>query len=181
MRLGSALRKFAHRRPAPWLFCAWPQSCEDRSRILSIREAARTPLGTRIFILRAGPVVRSRHMTIPERVSIRDIIGYRLCRRILAAAHFIKRDLVTRAGVSDSHVDVVGEGANLEESILTWTGENSVMSSDSPESPPFRSDRDAAPEKGQRTFIKRRRQGPEIDFRCAIRHRRRRRTFLRWT
>ena len=55
-------------------------------------------------------------MAIPEHVPIRDAIRYRFgCRRIIAAAHFIKRDLVDRAGVSDSRIAVVGEGANLEE------------------------------------------------------------------
>src|SRR5262245_39329459 len=68
------------------------------------------------FHLAGHPVVRSRHMTIPERVPVGETLGYRFgCRRIIAAAKFIKSDLVARSGVSDSRIDVVGEGANLEE------------------------------------------------------------------
>ena len=44
-------------------------------------------------------VVRSRHITIPERVSWHDAARYGFgCRRIIAAAHSIKRDLVTLRG-----------------------------------------------------------------------------------
>ena len=61
-------------------------------------------------------VVRSRHITIPEHVSRHDAARCRFgCRRIIAAAHVIKRDLVSRVGVSDSRIDVAGEGVDLQE------------------------------------------------------------------
>jgi glycosyltransferase involved in cell wall biosynthesis len=107
------------------------------------------------FHLAGRPVVRSRHMTIPERVPIRDAIGYRFgCRRIIAAAHFIKRDLVTRVGVSDWRIEVVGEGVNLEEfhpGLDGWgfRAEFKIP----PKSPVFGVIAMLRPEKGQRTFI----------------------------
>jgi glycosyltransferase involved in cell wall biosynthesis len=68
------------------------------------------------FHLAGRPVVHSHHTTIPERVPIREAFAYRFgCRRIIAAAHSIKRDLVARTGLSDARIDVVGEGADLEE------------------------------------------------------------------
>ena len=107
------------------------------------------------FHLAGRPVVRSCHMTIPESVSIRDAIRYRFgCRRIIAAAHFIKRDLVARAGVSDSRIDVVGEGANLEEFHPGSDGGGfRAEFKIPPKSPLFGVIAMMRPEKGQRTFI----------------------------
>jgi glycosyltransferase involved in cell wall biosynthesis len=95
-------------------------------------------------------------MTIPESVSIRDAIKYRFgCRRIIAAAHCIKKDLVARAGVSDSRIDVVGEGANLEEFHPGWDGGGfRAEFKIPPKSPLFGVIAMLRPEKGQRTFIK---------------------------
>jgi glycosyltransferase involved in cell wall biosynthesis len=107
------------------------------------------------FHVASHPVVRSRHMTIPERVPIRDVIGYRFgCRRIIAAAHFIKRDLVARAGVSDSRIDVVGESANLDEFHPGLDGGRFRAEFNiPPTSPLFGVIAMLRPEKGQRTFI----------------------------
>jgi glycosyltransferase involved in cell wall biosynthesis len=107
------------------------------------------------FHLTGWPVVRSRHMTIPERVSLRDTVGYRAgCRRVIAAAHFIKRDLIDHVGVSDSRVDVVGEGANLEEFHPGLDGGGFRAEFEiPPRSPLFGVVAMMRPEKGQRTFI----------------------------
>jgi glycosyltransferase involved in cell wall biosynthesis len=95
-------------------------------------------------------------MTIPERVPICDAIRYRFgCGRIIAAAHVIKRDLVDRAGVSDWRIDVVGEGANLEEFHPGLDGGGfRAEFKIPPKSPLFGVIAMLRPEKGQRTFIK---------------------------
>ena len=108
-----------------------------------------------LFHFAGWPVVRSRHMTIPARVLARDTVGYRLgCRRIIAAAHFIKRDLIARVGVSDSRIDVVGEGANLEEFHPGLDGGGfRAEFKIPPKSPLFGVIAMMRPEKGQRIFI----------------------------
>jgi glycosyltransferase involved in cell wall biosynthesis len=107
------------------------------------------------FYLAGWPVVCSRHTTIPERVPIRDAITYRFgCSRIIAAAHSIKRDLVTRLRVSDSRIDVVGEGADLEEFHPGPDGGGfRAEFKIPPKSPLFGVIGAMRPEKGQRTFI----------------------------
>ena len=108
------------------------------------------------FHLAGRPVICSRHMAIPEHVRIRDAIRYRFgCRRIIAAAQVVKRDLVARAGVSDSRIDVVGEGANLEEFHPGLDGGGfRAEFKIPPKSPLFGVIAMLRPEKGQRTFIK---------------------------
>jgi len=107
------------------------------------------------FHLTGRPVIRSRHMTIPNPIPLRDIIGYRFaCRRIIAAAHFIKRDLIARAGVLDSNIDVVGEGADLQEFYPGLDeGRFRAELNIPPDSPLFGTIAMLRPEKGQRTFI----------------------------
>jgi glycosyltransferase involved in cell wall biosynthesis len=107
------------------------------------------------FHLAGHPVVRSRHMTIPERVPVGETLGYRFgCRRIIATAKFIKSDLVARSGVSDSRIDVVGEGTNLEEfhPALDGAGFRAEFGIP-PSSPLFGTIAMLRPEKGQRIFI----------------------------
>jgi glycosyltransferase involved in cell wall biosynthesis len=100
-------------------------------------------------------VVRSRHITIPEQVSRHDAARYRFgCRRIIAAAHFIKRDLVSRVGVSDSRIDVAGEGVDLQEfhpglNGAAFRAEIEVA----PQSPLFGVVGMLRSEKGQRNFV----------------------------
>ena len=115
-------------RNAPWIhvekICSWgrPQALlrfasivrRCQPDIVHTRSAQDATWGS-FFHLRGRAVVRSRHMTIPERVPLHDALRYRFgCRRIIAAAHFIKSDLVARAGVSASRIDVVGEGVDLQ-------------------------------------------------------------------
>ena len=100
-------------------------------------------------------VVRSRHITIPEHVSRHDAARYRFgCRRIIAAAHVIKRDLVSRVGVSDSRIDVAGEGVDLQEfhpglNGAAFRAEIEVA----PQSPLFGVIGMLRSEKGQRNFV----------------------------
>ena len=155
-------------RNAPWIRVekvrSWgsPQTLVRLARI--IRRSQPDLIHTRsgqdstwgsYFHLAGRPVVRSCHMTIPESVLIRDAIRYRFgCRRIIAAAHFIKKDLAARAGVSDSRIDVVGEGANLEEFHPGLDGGGfRAEFKIPPKSPLFGVIAMLCPEKGQRTFI----------------------------
>jgi glycosyltransferase involved in cell wall biosynthesis len=107
------------------------------------------------FHLSGHPVVRSRHMSLPEHLQIGDTLEYRYgCRRIIAAAHFIKRDLVARVGVSDSRIDVVGEGTNLEEFHPGLDGGGFRAEFGIPsKSPLFGMIAMLRPEKGHRIFI----------------------------
>ena len=100
-------------------------------------------------------VVRSRHITIPERVSSHDAARYRFgCRRIIAAAHFIKRDLVSRVGVADSRIDVAGEGVDLQEFHPELNGGAFRVEFEIPsESPLFGVIGMLRCEKGQRNFV----------------------------
>jgi hypothetical protein len=54
------------------------------------------------------------------------------CRRIIAAVHFIKRDLVTRVGVSDW-----GKARISKSSILGWMEGDFVLNSRFRRNPPF--------------------------------------------
>lgn len=61
-------------------------------------------------------VVRSRHMTLPSRMPLREKLLFRSgCARVIASADFIKKDLTVLAGVPESRVDVSGEGVDLRE------------------------------------------------------------------
>ncbi|MEI6035319.1 MAG: glycosyltransferase family 4 protein [Verrucomicrobiae bacterium] len=61
-------------------------------------------------------VVHSRHMTMPSHLTARRRFPYRSgCARVIASAKFIKRDLIVRAGVPESCVDVADEGVDLKE------------------------------------------------------------------
>jgi glycosyltransferase involved in cell wall biosynthesis len=107
------------------------------------------------FHLSGYAVVRSRHITIPEHVSRHDAARCRFgCRRIIAAAHVIKRDLVSRVGVSDSRIDVAGEGVDLQEfhpglNGAAFRAEIEVA----PQSPLFGVVGMLRSEKGQRNFV----------------------------
>ena len=82
------------------------------------------------FHLAGRPVVHSHHTTIPERFPIREAFVYRFgCRRIIAVAHSIKGELVARTGLSDARIDVVGEGADLEEFHPGMDGGDFVLNS----------------------------------------------------
>ena len=60
--------------------------------------------------------VRSVHVTMPSHLSARRKFPFRSgCARVIAAAEFIKKHLVIVAGISESRVDVVGEGVDLNE------------------------------------------------------------------
>jgi glycosyltransferase involved in cell wall biosynthesis len=108
-----------------------------------------------VFHLSGYAVVRSRHIAIPEHVSGHDAARYRFgCRRIIAAAHVIKRDLVNRVGVIDSRIDVVGEGVDLQEFQPGLNGEAFRAEIEvAPESPLFGVIAMLRSEKGQRSFI----------------------------
>jgi glycosyltransferase involved in cell wall biosynthesis len=107
------------------------------------------------FHFSGRPVVRSRHMSIPECLPIGEALAYRFgCRRIIAAAHFIKKDLIARSGVSGSRVDVVGEGTDLEEFHPGLDGGGfRAEFRIPPKSPVFGTIAMLRPEKGHRTFI----------------------------
>ena len=107
------------------------------------------------FHLAGRPVVHSHHTTIPERVPIREAFVYRFgCRRIIAVAHSIKGDLVARTGLSDARIDVVGEGADLEEFHPGMDGGGfRAEFKIPPKSPVFGVIGMMRREKGQRTFI----------------------------
>jgi glycosyltransferase involved in cell wall biosynthesis len=73
--------------------------------------------------LRGIPVVRSRHMTIPERLNGRQKWLYRHGNvRIVAASRHIKDGLVNEARVDADAVDVIGEGVDLGEFSRTIDG-----------------------------------------------------------
>jgi len=60
--------------------------------------------------------VRSCHVTMPPHLSARRKFPFRSgCARVIAAADFIKNHLVAVADISESRVDVVGEGVDLKE------------------------------------------------------------------
>lgn len=60
--------------------------------------------------------VRSCHVTMPAHLSARRKFPFRSgCGRVIAAADFIKNDLVRVAGIPESRVDVIGEGVDLKE------------------------------------------------------------------
>ena len=61
-------------------------------------------------------VVRSRHMTMASDMPARQKFPYRSgSARVIAAAEFIKRDVIAYADVPESRVDVAGEGVDLKE------------------------------------------------------------------
>lgn len=107
------------------------------------------------FHLAGMPVVRSRHMTVPAHLRFHDAARYRFgCRRIVAVAHFIKKDLIDRVGVPGSRIDVAGEGASLEEFRPGLDGGGfRAEFKIPPESPLFGMIAMMRPEKGHRTFI----------------------------
>ena len=61
-------------------------------------------------------VIRSRHMTVPEKPSLAQRWLYRHgSERLVAASESIRRGLVAQMSVPAETIDVVGEGADLEE------------------------------------------------------------------
>ena len=69
-----------------------------------------------LFYFAGRTVVRSRHMTMPDRMKAREKFSYRSgCSRVIASAGFIKSDLAVMPGVPEDRVDVVGEGVDLKE------------------------------------------------------------------
>ena len=155
MRLGSALKIFGHGAVLGLLYI-WRELSDARSPMLSIREAEPDSAWRSYFHLAGRPVVHSHHATIPERVPIREAFVYRFgCRRIIAVAHSMKGDLVAGTGLSDSRIDVVGEGADLEEFHPGMDGGGfRAEFKIPPKSPCFWGDRDDAPRKGQRDFYR---------------------------
>ncbi|MEY3479774.1 MAG: D-inositol 3-phosphate glycosyltransferase [Verrucomicrobiota bacterium] len=68
------------------------------------------------FHLAGLPVVRSRHMTLPDTMPRGRRFIYRHgCRRLIAAAGFIARTMHCSLGVPAERIDVIGESVDLEE------------------------------------------------------------------
>lgn len=68
------------------------------------------------FHRRGIPVVRSRHMTLPDTMRRgRRFIYRRGCRRLIASAQFIADNMRDSIGVPAGRIDVIGEGVDTEE------------------------------------------------------------------
>jgi len=62
------------------------------------------------------PIVRSRHITVPIKPGFAHSLIYRHgCRRVIATAQIIRDTLVNVNRLDPAHVDVVGEGVDLQE------------------------------------------------------------------
>ena len=61
------------------------------------------------FHLAGVPVVRSRHLTLRVTPGPRSFIYKHGCRRVIATAELIRRDLIGTNGVDPKRIDVVGE------------------------------------------------------------------------
>jgi glycosyltransferase involved in cell wall biosynthesis len=68
------------------------------------------------FYLRGIPVVRSRHMTLPDTMRRGRRFIYRHgCRRLIASAQFIADNMRDSIGVPAGRIDVIGEGVDTGE------------------------------------------------------------------
>jgi len=61
------------------------------------------------------PVVRSRHLTLRVTPGARSFIYKHGCRRVIATAAMIRRDLIETNGIAPERIDVVGEFVDLDE------------------------------------------------------------------
>lgn len=70
-----------------------------------------------MFFHMAGvPVVRSRHTTLPDRMSWgRKFVYRRGCRRLIASARFIAEAMRRSLGVPAGNIDVIGESVDTSE------------------------------------------------------------------
>jgi glycosyltransferase involved in cell wall biosynthesis len=68
------------------------------------------------FHLAGIPVVRSRHVTVAIRPGFRHTFIYKHgCRKVIATAEIIRQTLIYTNGLDSGHVEVVGEGVDLNE------------------------------------------------------------------
>ena len=109
MRLGPALRKFAH-GPSPLAFLRLAAIMRRSKPDLIHTRCGQDSTWASYFHFAGRPVVRSRHMKIPERVPIRDIIGYRLCCAGKGQRTFINAADKFLRLVSDARFVIVGGG-----------------------------------------------------------------------
>lgn len=100
----------------PAAFVRLLQICRREKPDIVHTRSSRDALWGGLLRLAKQRVVRSRHLTIPERLPFRRSAIFRFgCDRIVAAAQFIADDLIHRAGVPSNRVDVVGEGVDFGE------------------------------------------------------------------
>lgn len=106
------------------------------------------------FHCRGIPVVRSRHMTLPDTMRRgRRFIYRRGCRRLIASAQFIADNMRDSIGVPAGRVDVIGECVDTEE---FKPGDGSAFRREfgiPPDAPLFGIVAMLRGEKGHRTFL----------------------------
>ena len=89
--------------------------CRSKPEVIHTR-SGQDALWACLLHFAGWPVVRSRHMTMEASMPIRQKFPYRSgCARIIAAAEFIKRDLIAFIAVPENRIDVAGEGIDLKE------------------------------------------------------------------
>ena len=106
------------------------------------------------FHCRGIPVVRSRHMTLPDTMRRGRRFIYRHgCRRLIASAQFIADNMRDSIGVDPDRIDVIGECVDTEE---FRPGDGSAFRREfgiPPEAPLFGIVAMLRGEKGHRTFL----------------------------